>query len=134
MRALVAPALLLLLVTGCEPATLTELQEDIFTPSCALEGCHSDFLAGRDLNLSDGNSYSATVGVTAQEPNYTLVVPGDPDASLLYVVLLGDIFGDGEDQLPTLGQMPPRLGSDSGMTQQQQAAVRSWIADGAQDN
>jgi hypothetical protein len=134
LRAPLAPALLLLLATGCEPATLSELQEDFFTPTCAVEGCHGDFLAGRDLNLSDGISYGATVDVAAQEPGYTLVVPGDPDSSLLYLVLLGPIFGDGEDQTQTLGQMPPRVGSDPGMTQQQLSAVRSWIADGAQDN
>jgi len=118
--------LFVLLGSGCEPATLSELQEDILTPSCALEGCHSTFLPARDLDLSVGVSYAALVDVPAQEPGYTLVVPGDPEGSLLYQVLLDDIA--------TVGQMPPRVGNSAGLSQQYKAAVRSWIADGAQDN
>ena len=134
LRASALIILLVLLGSGCEPATLSELQEDILTPSCALEGCHSAFLPARDLDLSEGVSHAALVGVLAQEPGYTLVVAGDPERSLLYQVLLDDIYGDGEESAATLDQMPPRVGNSAGLSQQQKAAVRSWIVDGAQDN
>ena len=110
------------------------MQQDILTPGCAVDGCHSDFLPERDLDLSEGTSYSALVNVAAVEPGHLLVVPGEPDESLLYTVLLGDLFGNGEDQPATLDQMPPRVGNTAGLSQQQLSAVRSWIADGAQNN
>ena len=134
MRASALIILSVLLGSGCEPATLSELQEDILTPSCALEGCHSAFLPARDLDLSEGVSYEALVDAPSQEPGYTLVVPGDPERSLLYQVLLDDIYGDGEESAASLGQMPPQVGNSAGLSQQHKAAVRSWIADGAQDN
>ena len=49
------------------------------------------------------------VNVAAEESGYTLVVPGEPDQSVMYLVLENEIFGDGEDQPATLGKMPPRL-------------------------
>ena len=134
VRALAIVTLLLVMGSGCEPATLSEIQSDILTPTCAAEGCHGDFLAARDLDLSEGVSHGALVNVAAQEPGYVLVVPGDPEESLLYQVLLSDIYSDGDDQPVTLDRMPPRVGDVSGLSQQQLAAVRSWIADGAQDN
>ncbi len=119
---------------ACEPATLSELQDGILTPSCAAEGCHGSFLPERDLDLSEGNSYGALVNVSAQESGYTLVVPGEPDQSLLYLTLENEFYGDGEDQPATLGKMPPRLPGTAGLSNADRAAIRSWIADGAMDN
>ncbi len=129
LRVLTLFTLLVVWVAGCEPATLSEIQTEILTPTCAVEGCHGDFLPKRGLDLSEGVTYSAVVGVAAEEPGYSLVVPGEPDESLLYLALLDDIYGDGDDQPPTLELMPP-----SGLSKGQRAAVRSWIVDGAQDN
>ena len=134
LRSYILFVLVLLVASGCEPATFTEVQDEVLTPSCAFEGCHSAFLPERDLDLSAASSYDALVNVAAEEPGYQLVVPGEPDQSLLYTVLLGDVFGNGEDQERTLEKMPPGLDDDAGLSQQQLAAVRSWIADGAQNN
>jgi hypothetical protein len=119
---------------GCEPATLTELQDEILTPTCAAEGCHGSFLPERDLDLSEGRSYESLVNVASQESSYTLVVPGEPDQSLLYLVLENEFYGDGEDQPVTLGKMPPRLPGTAGLSNSDRASIRSWIADGAMDN
>jgi len=126
--------LVALLFGACEPATLTELQDEILTPTCAAEGCHGSFLPERDLDLTEGNSYGALVNVPAQEGSYTLVVPGEPDESLLYLALENEFYGDGEDQPATLGKMPPRVPGAAGLSSSERAAIRSWIADGAMDN
>lgn len=126
--------LIVLSCGACEPATLTEIQDEILTPSCAAEGCHGSFLPERDLDLTEGSSYGALVNVPAQEGDYTLVVPGDPDESLLYLVLESDFYGDGDDQPATLGRMPPRVPGAPGLSNSQRSAIRSWIADGAMDN
>jgi len=134
VRAVVIVTVLLLVGSACEPATLSEIQNDILTPSCAIEACHGSFQPARDLDLSVGVSHSAIVNVAAEEPDYVLVVPGSPEQSLMYQVLLDDIYSDGDDQPASLARMPPWVGNASGLSQQQLAAVRSWIADGAQDN
>ena len=120
--------------TACAPATFTEVQNDILTPSCAAEGCHSSFIPERGLDLSEGNSFAAMVNVAAQESGYTLVVPGDADQSLMYLVLENDLYGDGEDQPATLGKMPPRISESEGLSSSQRSVMRSWIDDGALDN
>jgi|GEM_PF-6923111 len=74
------------------------------------------------------------VNVAAEESGYTLVVPGEPDQSVMYLVLKNEIFGDGEDQPATLGKMPPRLSKSYGLSSSQRSVMRSWIADGALDN
>lgn len=135
VRLLLLPVGLLgVLGTACAPATFTEVQNEILTPSCAAEGCHSSFIPERGLDLSEGNSFDAMVNVTAQEAGYTLVVPGEPDQSLMYLVLENEIFGDGEEQPATLGKMPPRIPGSAGLSSSQRSVIRSWIADGAVDN
>ncbi len=44
-------------------ATLSSIQENIFTPPCALSGCHSSTSAQADLSLADGESFENLVGV-----------------------------------------------------------------------
>ena len=122
------------LCAACQSATFSEVQAEILTPSCAAEGCHSSFLPERGLDLSDGNAYAALVDVAAEEPDATLVVPGDPERSLLYTVLEVEAFGDGEDQPATLGLMPPRAVGAAGLSAAKQTMIRSWIADGAMNN
>ena len=119
-----------LLAASCAPATLSEVQKEILTPSCAFESCHSEYLPERGLDLTEGNSFAAMVNVEAQESGYTLVVPDAPDQSLIYLVLENEVFGDGVDQPATLGKMPP----SQVLSSSQRSMIRSWIADGAEDN
>ncbi|MFN7142154.1 MAG: hypothetical protein ACK4YP_00135, partial [Myxococcota bacterium] len=72
--------------TGDAPApTLTQVQAEILTPSCAFSTCHGGGGGGAaDLDLSDGRSHAELVGVESTDaPGEILVVPGDPDASYL---------------------------------------------------
>jgi len=123
--------MVLLGLSACQPATLSEVEEDVFGLRCGFSSCHSGASPARGLDLSAGNSYEALVGVAAEEPGYTLVVPGDVEESFLVKVLRQDIYASDDDSgEPTVRQMPPGSAlSDSEIEQ-----VESWIAAGAEDN
>ncbi|MBN92713.1 MAG: hypothetical protein CL928_01370 [Deltaproteobacteria bacterium] len=118
-------------LSACQPAKLSELEEDVFGLRCGFSSCHSGAAPARGLDLSAGNSYEAMVGVEAQEPGYTLVVPGDVEGSFLVKVLREDIYSADDDSgEPSVRQMPPGAAlSDSEIER-----VESWIAAGAEDN
>ena len=108
---------------GIEP-TLTDIHEVIISRSCSSESCHGGSSPEADLDLSTvAASYASMVGVeSVEEPDFTRVVPGDPDNSLIYMVLLGPVGA--------IDQMPPgyELSAD------EIEAVRQWIEDGAENN
>ena len=105
-------------------ATLTKIQDEIFTPSCATSGCHSGTNPPDGLNLAAGNSYANTVGVTAvQMPSLMLIEPGDPDNSYLVRKIEGS--GIVANRMP-LGGAP--------LSSAQIDLVRQWVVEGALDN
>jgi hypothetical protein len=93
--------LLLLAALGCDgdattdsatPAapTLTEVQAEVFGPSCAFSTCHAAPGAS-GLVLEDGQSHAELVDVpSADAAGRTLVVPGDSEGSYLVAKLRGD--------------------------------------------
>jgi len=109
-------------LAGCPttPATMEAVQEDVFTLSCAFSTCHGD-AAEAELALTDeATSASELINVAAFElAGETRVIPGDPDNSLLYKVLLADV--------DVVRQMPV----NSSVTDAQADLVRRWIEDGA---
>lgn len=117
-------SIVLLLAAACggeTPATFSEVQSAVFTPSCAFSSCHSGTnpQAGLDLTAS---SYSRIVGVAAMgESDETLVVAGDPEASYLLKKLEARDIQVG-DTMPPGGQT---------LSEERIALVRSWIAAGA---
>ncbi len=118
------PALLLSLafVVGCPTGTPTfdEVQEDVFTLSCAFSTCHG---AGQEaeLGLTDAaSSWADIVNVASvEEPGETRVIPGDSENSLLFKVLDMDVGA--------IRQMPV----NSSVTPRQRAMVKAWIDGGA---
>lgn len=124
---------LALLAAGCEHAealgpeepavpTFTGVQEQVFSRSCALSGCHIGASAPLGLDLSAGQAYGNIVGVRSLEvPDLFRVEPGAPDRSYLVKKVQGDpdIVGA---RMP-LGREP--LGSE------QIDLLREWIAAGA---
>ena len=104
---------------GGEPAvTLAQLTADIFTPNCA--NCHAGGSPSGGLNLSAAVIAANTIDVdSVRDPNIKRVVPGDPDASLLYLKVSGSSAG---------GQMP--LGG-AALSADEIAMIRDWIAAGA---
>lgn len=103
-RARVAAALLALSVAACgtrktpteplEPvnpsATFSRVQAEIFTPSCALSGCHAGPTPQQGMDLSAGKSYASIVGVRATESTRARIAPGDPAGSYLVSKTAGD--------------------------------------------
>jgi hypothetical protein len=110
---------------GSSAPTLTQLQTDIFTPSCAKSGCHAGSTPAQGMNLSDGQTFANTVGVASTEaPSLNRIEPGDPDNSYLVQKVEGTASVGG--RMPLDG--PPFL--SNGQIQ----SLRDWIAAGAEDN
>jgi len=101
------------------------IQQFVFTPSCAVSGCHANPGVNLGLDLSDGRAFMNTVGVTSVgDPNLLRIEPGDPDASYLLRKLRGDpaIVGD---RMPFGGPF---------LSQAEIDVIEQWVLDGAQDN
>jgi hypothetical protein len=110
--------------TGMQ-ATFTNVQNQIFNPSCAFSGCHSSGSASAGLDLSEGQAYDNIVNVPSDvQGSKDLVEPGDADNSYLYLKVIGDESISG-------GQMP-RFGDP--LSQDLQDLLRDWIEAGAQNN
>lgn len=106
-------------------STLSQLQTDIFTPSCAKSGCHSGSAPAQGMDLSEGQTFANTVGVAStQVLSLNRVEPGNPDDSYLVRKVEGTASVGG--RMPLDG--PPFL------TNAQIQSIRDWIAAGAQDN
>ena len=79
---------------GLDVSVGEALQREIFSPTCA--NCHGGAaFAGAGLHLTPGRSLPELIGVpSTKDPAAMRVVPGDPDASLLYEILTTDASAD----------------------------------------
>ena len=110
---------------GDGPTTLTAIQDQIFTPSCAFSGCHDTASASAGLDLSAGQAYGALVDVPSSQIFLRLrVEPGRPDDSYLVQKIRGASSING-------GRMPlgaPPLSAD------EIAGIVEWVENGARDD
>lgn len=91
---------------GPDPtATFTRVQAEIFTPSCALSGCHAGPAPQLGQDLSAGRAYASIVNVRAVESTRLRIAPGDPDASYLVSKVKGDATITGS-RMPPGGALP----------------------------
>lgn len=105
-------------------ANFSEIQDAVFTPSCATAGCHQGANAPQGLRLDAANSYGLLVDVaSSQVPSILRVRPGDPDASYLIQKLDGTAAVGA--QMPLNAQALPQPDIDM---------IRQWITDGAIDD
>ena len=102
----------------------SEIQANVFTPTCATPGCHVGAAAPRGLVLDDANSFGLLVNVASDEdPAFLRVAPGDPDNSYLIQKLEGTAsFGA---RMPLNGAPLAQVDIDT---------IRQWITDGAIDD
>ena len=106
-------------------ATLSSIQDEIFTPRCATSGCHNAFSNSGGLVLDAGQSFGNLVGVPSnQQPFTQRVDPGRPGSSYLIDKLNGssNIVGV---RMPLGGPF---------LSDQQMDQIVQWIDDGAEDN
>jgi len=109
---------------GIQP-TLSSIQENIFSTSCALSGCHAGPNPQQGMNLSAGQARENIVNVRSNErPSLFRVEPGAPDSSYLVHKIEGRSSIVGE-------QMP--LGGEP-LSQEEVNAIRTWIENGAPEN
>ena len=105
-------------------ANFSEIQAEVFTPTCAVSGCHTGGAAPQGLRLDEANSYALLVDVaSAEAPSILRVAPGDPDNSYLIQKLEGTASVGG--QMPLGGTPLPQASID---------VIRQWIVDGAIDD
>ncbi len=102
------------IMTECEPAefstsgktlsNFSEIQKQVFTPSCALSGCHFGSNIQANLNLSEGNSYANLVNtVSLLNPSFVRVKPSDSRNSFLIKMLRNS--GNGSSLMPPSGKL-----------------------------
>jgi hypothetical protein len=101
--------------------TLASIQANVFTPTCAVPGCHDGTTMQAGLRLDAGNSFASLVNTpSSQVPNIPRVKPLDADGSYLIQKLDGTAAGS---RMPPTG--PPFL------SQATIDVIRQWINDGA---
>jgi hypothetical protein len=106
---------------GIFPATLEAIQENVFTPSCALSFCHGAAMSA-GMDLRDGQAYSNIVNVPSVEvPGKDRIEPFDPNNSFLICKL---------EACPWLvGQQMPLIGGP--LEQPVIDVIRAWVLAGA---
>lgn len=105
-------------------ANFSEIQSNVFTPTCATAGCHSGAGAPQGLRLEEPVSYAMLVNVPSTEDNGVLrVMPNDPDNSYLIQKLEGTA---------SVGARMPLNGA--ALSQATIDVIRQWITDGAIDD
>lgn len=104
-------------------ATFSDIQANVFTPSCASAGCHDAGTAAAMLNLEEANSYAELVSIASdQDPAILRVAPNDPANSYLIQKMEGTA---------ATGDVMPPAGA---IAQTSIDIVRQWITDGAIDD
>ena len=104
--------------------TLSNVQSEVLTASCAFSTCHAAPGAS-GLVLEEGASWAALVSVeSADNPGAILVIPGDSDGSYLMAKLRGDAG--------IVGASMPSTGDPLDDTLLQ--LVADWIDAGAADD
>ena len=109
--------------------TLSSIQGDILTLSCAVSGCHDNRAnPAASLDLTNAAaSYSGLVNRMSTEAQMKIVTPEDPGNSYLYHKLMGthrSVGGTG-DQMPQYAAQLSQADIDR---------IVQWITDGAQYN
>lgn len=101
------------------PATLEYVTTTILRPSCANAQCHGAFRNRKGYRFDTIEHAQQSM---VKLDGSTLVTPGDPDTSQLYLVLVRSTTADGK--FPRMPLDEPLAGADI-------ALVKRWITEGA---
>ena len=102
-------------------ATFTSIQNEVFTPSCAISGCH--VTNSVDPVLSAGQAYNNIVNIMSSNPPFPYVYPTKSDSSYIINKIRGVNF-QGE-RMPLNRQALSNSVIDS---------IAAWIDRGALNN
>ena len=80
---------------GETTVTLATLSAEIFTPNCAVSGCHSGPGASGGLSLEADTIAGEIIDVLSQSYGIQRVAPGDPENSLIVKKARGDADAGG---------------------------------------
>lgn len=115
--------------TGTGSSMFSSIYTDILSTKCAGTPCHSGTSTGGSFHVgADASKVRSTLidraasGSECKSSGMSLVVPGNPDMSLLYRKLT--------TKPPCGSRMPPT----GALSAQDQERIRKWIADGAADD
>lgn len=110
---------------GTMEATLSRIQSQIFSPRCAIPGCHVPGGAGPMPLRNRDESFNVLVNVPSTEkPEILRVKPNDPDNSYLIQKLEGRP-GISGSRMPLGGPF---------LSESQINEIKEWIRNGAQKN
>jgi hypothetical protein len=106
-----------------QPA-LSSIQTNIFTPKCAIPGCHAGGAPAGQLSLQANASFNNLVNVVSNgyAPRVR-VVPNNANNSVLYLKIIGNAAVGA--QMPS-GRPP--------LSATEMSAIQTWINNGAQNN
>lgn len=108
---------------GTSLSKFSEIQSRVFTPTCAVAGCHGGSNVQANLSLSEGNAYNNLVNKQSfRNPNFVRVKPGDSGNSFLIKMLRNT--GEGTTVMPPTGKL-----SDAVID-----SIALWINNGALNN
>ena len=104
-----------------QTATFSRIQTQIFTPTCAVLGCHDRLGRQESLILTADQSYANIVGVASvQMPSVRRITANDPNNSYLYRKITG--VGITGDRMPQGGPF---------LSEAEIKLIRDWIRRGA---
>lgn len=116
---------------GGAVSTLSGSVQPILTASCAVPGCHTGSAPPQDLDLSEGQTFTNTVNVPANETAQTTMLmrirPEQPDSSYLVHKIQGTHVAAGGSG----GRMPL---SGCCLSTTQINTIRAWVTAGALNN
>jgi hypothetical protein len=100
----------------------SNIQDKVFTQSCALTGCHGPNNNQANLLLTEGNSYANLVNIQSLLfPQFKRVVPDSSSQSLIIKILKGEV----SPRMPLSRDPLPPAVIDS---------IAAWINRGALNN
>ena len=103
-------------------STFSEIQRQVFNPSCAVSGCHAGTNPAANLDLTAANSYNELVDQNSLlDPPRKLVDPGSSAESVLVLILRGTVT-------PRMPYQAPALSAAT------IDSIAKWIDQGALNN
>ncbi len=106
--------------TGEIGARFSDINEKVFSKSCAIAGCHVTGVQPPDLSV---NAYE-NIYRKPSSKGLNYIEPGNPEASYLFLKITGSPLISG-------GRMPAGASPLSGEIID---SIRAWILDGAKNN